>query len=156
MVFGRTDGWASVGMLLLRLAVGIVLFTHGWQKLFVNGVPGVAGFFGAIGIPAPGLMAWVVTLLELVGGAALILGLATRIVAPLVAIMMLVAILTVKRSVGLIGAEGTGYELDMLVLAGALTLMFAGPGLYALDRFLPFGPDAEPAPQVPPRAGVRA
>ncbi len=142
MGFGRTEGWAAVGMLLLRLAVGIVLFAHGWQKLFVMGVPGVTGFFGAIGIPAPGLMAWVVTLVELLGGAALILGLFTRYVAPLVAIVMLVAILTVKKSVGLIGAEGTGYELDLLILGGALALMFAGPGIYALDRLLPFGPDS--------------
>jgi putative oxidoreductase len=143
MTLGRTEGWAAVGMLLLRLAVGIVLFAHGWQKLMVMGVPNVAGFFGAIGIPAPGIMAWIVTLIELVGGAALILGLFTRIVAPLVAIVMLVAILAVKRSVGLIGAEGTGYELDLLILGGALALLFAGPGIFALDRFLPIGPDAE-------------
>jgi putative oxidoreductase len=143
MGFGRTDGWASVGMLFLRLVVGIVLFAHGWQKLFVMGVPNVAGFFGSLGIPAPGLMAWVVTLIELVGGAALILGLFTRFVAPLVAVVMLVAILTVKRSIGIIGAEGTGYELDLLILGGALALMFAGPGIFALDRFLPFGPDSE-------------
>ena len=140
MNFGRTTGWASVGMLLLRLAIGIVLFAHGWQKLFVMGVPNVAGFFGMIGIPAPGLMAWVVTLIELVGDAALILGLAARIVAPLIAIVMLVAILTVKKIVGIIGAEGTGYKLDLLILGGSLALMFAGPGLFALDWFLPFEP----------------
>ncbi|MFM9106668.1 MAG: DoxX family protein [Chloroflexota bacterium] len=145
MGFGRTEGWAAVGMLLLRLAVGIVMFAHGWQKLFVIGVPGITGFFGSIGIPAPGLMAWLVTLIELVGGAALILGLFTRIVAPLIALVMLVAILAVKKGVGLIGAEGTGYELDLLILGGCLALMFAGPGILALDRFLPVGPDSEKA-----------
>lgn len=142
-MFGRTDGWASVGMLLLRIAVGIVMFAHGWQKLFVMGVGNVGGFFEMLGLPAPALLAWVVTLIELVGGAALILGLFTRIAAPLIGIVMLGAILTAKRNAGLIGSEGTGWELDLLILGGALALTFAGPGFMALDNFLPFGPDSE-------------
>ncbi|MGI9253325.1 MAG: DoxX family protein [Thermomicrobiales bacterium] len=145
MRLGRTEGWAAVGMLLLRLAVGIVLAAHGWQKFHDMGVSNVAGFFGSIGIPAPGIMAWVVTLIELVGGVALILGLFTRIVTPLVAATMVVAILTVKKSIGLIGAEGPGYELDLLILGAALALFFAGPGIISLDRFLPVGPDSDAA-----------
>ena len=84
-------GW---GMAPLRLAVGLVFLMHGGQKLFVFGVAGVAGFFGNLGIPAPMAAAVVVSLVEFLGGIALVLGFLTRWAALLLAINMLVAVLT--------------------------------------------------------------
>src|SRR3954452_892823 len=74
------QGW---GLTVLRIVVGIVFLVHGGQKLFLMGFGGVASFLGSLGVPAPGVFAVIVTLAELLGGLALILGLFTRIAAVL-------------------------------------------------------------------------
>ncbi len=61
------------GLTLLRVTTGVIFFMHGWQKLFVNGIAGTAGFFDSIGIPLATVTAVVVSVLEFAGGAALIL-----------------------------------------------------------------------------------
>jgi putative oxidoreductase len=124
--------------LVLRLAVGLVMATHGWGKLTVMTPSGVAGFFGSLGVPAPGIMAWVVTLVELVGGIALILGLFTRLSGVLIAITLAVAILLVKTKVGLVASGGpmAGAELELGHLAGALSLALTGAGALSLDQML--------------------
>ena len=118
--------------LVLRLAVGVVLAYHGWLKL--QDVSGFAGYVEFLGIPAPDLMAYVVTYLEFLGGIALIAGLATRYVAALFVIEMIFTISLVKFDVGLIASEGgVGAELDILILAIALGLVLTGAGRWSLD-----------------------
>lgn len=127
----------DLALLLLRIGLGIIFLAHGVGKL-QGGIDGVAGFFGAVGIPAPILMAWIVTLVEVFGGALLIVGLATRLAALLLSIIMIVAILTVKVKVGLIApmGSGAGAELDLALLVGLLSLLFQGPGAWSADRKL--------------------
>lgn len=121
----------GLGLALLRVVVGITFALHGWQK-FDQGIQGVAGFFGSLGIPAPEIMAPLIAGLELIGGIALILGLGTRIVALLLAGDMLVALVTFHLDKGFFVSNG-GYELVLLLAAGCLALFLAGPGDYALD-----------------------
>jgi len=83
---------ARYELAILRIVLGIAMLLHGWSKLS-GGVGGVAGFFGSLGIPAPALMAWVVTIVELVGGILLIAGFLSQIAGILVALNMLGAIL---------------------------------------------------------------
>jgi putative oxidoreductase len=125
--------WASdLASLALRLALGVVMAFHGWDK--IGDVEGFAGFVDSLGVPAPTLMAYVVTYLELIGGIALILGLATRYVSALFAIEMVFTIALVKIDVGLISVEGgAGAELDLLVLAIALSLLLTGAGSWSVD-----------------------
>ena len=125
--------WAGdLASLALRLALGVVMAFHGLDK--VGDVEGFAGFVDSLGVPAPTLMAYVVTYLELLGGIALILGLATRYVSALFAIEMVFTIALVKIDVGLIAAEGgAGAELDLLVLAIALSLLLTGAGSWSVD-----------------------
>src|SRR5687767_3097620 len=78
---------AHYGLAILRIVLGIAFAVHGWSKLS-GGVDGVAGFFGSLGIPAPTLIAWVVTIVELVGGILLIGGALTQIVGILLFINM--------------------------------------------------------------------
>jgi len=85
------------GLTVLRVVVGAVFLIHGCQKLFIFGFHGVAGFLGPLGVPAPGVAAVVLTLVEFVGGALLVLGLFTRWAAWLLAIDMVVAILQSAR-----------------------------------------------------------
>src|SRR5882672_8547416 len=86
---------SSCGATVLRVVVGIVFLVHGWQKLFQMGLPAVTGMFTQINIPLPAISAPVVTFVELLGGAALVLGLLTTWAAALLAIDMVGAILLV-------------------------------------------------------------
>ena len=129
----RMQGW---GLAILRVVVGIVFLVHGFQKLFLMGFGGVAGMMEGLGVPAPGLFAVIVTLVELLGGLALFLGLFTRIVAIPLAIDMLVATLTVHLPNGFSILPNGGYEFTLVLLAASVALAVAGPGEAALDRFL--------------------
>jgi putative oxidoreductase len=132
-VLSRT--WTGdLAILALRLAVGVVLAYHGWLK--IGEVSGFAGFVDSLGIPAPNLMAYVVTYLEFLGGIALIVGLATRYVAAIFVVEMVFTIALVKVDIGLIAPEGVGAELDLLILATALSFVLTGAGRWSVDALL--------------------
>jgi putative oxidoreductase len=134
---------SDLGPLALRLGIAVVLFVHGWFKVNPNGpVKGPAGFGAGLKqmrFPLAGLLAWVVVLLETVGAVLFALGLGTRVLAALLAIEMLVIILYVKGRVmktGFMAQQTTGWELDFVILTGALALLFTGAGAIALDPIL--------------------
>ena len=104
---------APWGIALLRVVTGAIFLMHGQQKLFEFGIGGVTGMMTGLGVPAPGLMALVVTFVELLGGIALILGAFTRIAAVLVAIDVLVAFFLVHLPNGFFATNG-GVELVLL------------------------------------------
>ena len=126
---------ADLAMTIIRVVVGLAFFVHGWQKVFTFGFGGVGGFFGSLGIPAAGFFAVVVSLLELLGGLALILGLGTRIVGLLLAINMLVALLVVHLPNGFFVSEN-GYELVLILGAAALAFAITGASSLSLDNRL--------------------
>jgi putative oxidoreductase len=113
------------------------MFAHGLQKL-QGGPANFGGLLSQLGVPAPELMAYVVTFVELVGGALLIVGLLSRLSALLLTIDLVVAILLVKLNIGLIAPQGSGAgaELDLALIAGFLVILLAGPGRFSLDYAL--------------------
>lgn len=123
--------------IVLRLAVGGIMAYHGFDK-FRGGIGGVEEFFGMAGVPAPELVAPLVAALELAAGAALILGVATRISAATLAVVLVGAIAFVKAEVGIIATSGNmpGLELDLALLAGLIALVLLGPGHAAVDRVI--------------------
>ena len=124
----------NVGMIILRVVLGFIFAIHGLQK-FQAGLGNIAGFFDSIGIP--GFLAYVVAIIELVGGILLILGVGTRVMSALIALVMVGAIFTAKFSVGFIAADGsTGYEYDVALAAIAIYFIFAGAGQYSVDQFI--------------------
>jgi uncharacterized membrane protein YphA (DoxX/SURF4 family) len=114
----------DAGLLLLRIAVGIVFIAHGWSK-FMN-LEGATAFFASLGLAS--LFVYLVAAVELVGGLAVLLGLFTDVAGILLTIVMAFAITLVKFSKGLLG----GYELDLVLLLAALGIAFMGAGKYAL------------------------
>ncbi|MBI2552551.1 DoxX family protein [Candidatus Uhrbacteria bacterium] len=126
------------GLLILRVAVGLVFFAHGAQKLLGwfggPGIAGTAGFLGQLGFAGAGFWAWALALAEFFGGLGLILGLCTGIAAILLGIVMLVALFTVHLKNGFFAPGGIEYVLVLLAAAAALGL--AGPGKWALGERL--------------------
>jgi len=136
---------ASSAPLVLRLVFGFMIAAHGWQKLQA-GPANFATVLTKLGVPAPDIMAWVVTLTELGGGILLILGLLTRLAALALAINLTVALLLVRIDAGLISPRG-GFELELGYIAAFLALLLAGPGSMSIDRAI--GLDSPPAARTP-------
>lgn len=138
---------ADTGQLLVRVLVGLIMFAHGVQKL-TDGPGGFAtGMLAPLGVPAPEFFAYVVTFVELIGGALLIVGLLSRLSALLLAFDLIVAIVLVKLDIGLIapmGAQLPGAELDLALIAGFLSVLFTGPGRFSLDHALGMSGVPEP------------
>lgn len=126
----------SVGLLILRVVLGLTMAAHGYNKLFGSGgISGTAGWFDSIGM-RPGwfharLAAWT----EIAAGLCLAVGLFTPVAAAAFVALMLVAAWTVHRGNGFfITKEGWEYNL---VLAGAAVAIGAqGAGRFSLDRLL--------------------
>ena len=121
-------GYSSYAGLLLRLSLGLVFLLHGWQK--VNGLAGVQAFFASLGLPS--WLAVIVSFSELIGGAALIVGLLTRFFALLIALIMAGAIATAKSSL-LFSKPILGFELELMLMFAALALLLIGPQKYSVD-----------------------
>jgi putative oxidoreductase len=126
-----TGAWSDVAPLVLRVAIGIVFTYHGYDKLH-TGMAGVGGFLDTLGIPFPAFFAVVLTIVELIGGIFMILGLFTHWVAKLFIIVTAIAFVTVHASKGF-SIGGGGYEYIMTLLAASISLMITGAGKYSLD-----------------------
>lgn len=120
---------------VLRIVVGFLFAAHGWQKYNEFTLAGTQGAFTQMGVPAADVVAPIIATLELVGGIALILGLATRPFAALLTLNMLGAIILVHAPAGIF-VEAGGFELVLLLGASSLAVALAGPGRLSLDHLL--------------------
>ena len=124
----------EIGATILRVFLGITFFVHGLAK-FQGGIANTAGFFEGLGFP--GFSAYVVALIELIGGIALILGIGTRIVSILFVLILAVATIKVKLAAGFLGnGQMAGYELDLALLVISLYLAVINKSFLALDNLL--------------------
>jgi putative oxidoreductase len=124
----------EIGALILRVTLGVLFLIHGIVK-FQGGIENIVGWFDSIGLP--GFMAYGVALIEIIGGIALIIGLATKFISALFALLMIGATLKVKLSVGLLGnGQMAGYELDLAFLAIALYLVINGSKVLSVSQLI--------------------
>lgn len=119
------------GLLVIRVALGIVMVAHGGQKLFTFGHAGVAGGFAQMGMPAPQVAAALIIAVEFFGGLMMLAGLLTRWVGLAFAFAMLVASVQVHLPNGFFMPGG--YEFTMALGAMALGLALTGGGRFSAD-----------------------
>lgn len=113
----------------LRLALGIVFFYHGYEKLTRQSADALAAFTG-LGLPS--YVFYIVGTLELFGALLLVMGLLTQFTALVLAMEMAVALVRVDLPRGGIYAVHN-YELALALCAGAFALVTTGGGLLSLD-----------------------
>jgi putative oxidoreductase len=125
----------DTAILLVRIAIGLVLFlTGGWKVFGWLGGPGLAGavgFYSQIGISGP--LAYLSIYTELIGGFLLLIGLITRLAAIPVTINMLVATI-VSMPGGFLGP--TGFSTPFVFLLCAVAILVTGPHSFSLDRWI--------------------
>lgn len=132
----------EIALLISRVLLGVILIAHGWDKFSITGLEGITGFFDSIGVPAASIAAPVVGAVELIGGIMILLGAFTRIVAVIVALVMLGAAVFAHISFGIFVANG-GWELVGAIGAGMLALFAVGAGAWSIDAVLEKNKTAE-------------
>lgn len=133
-------GMADVGLLIMRLMLASVFIFHGSQKVFGafggSGIGEFTAFLSALEVPMPVVSAWLAALAELVGGLALLTGVAMRLLSVPLAATMLVAAFKVHSGFD-IQSGGMEYPLTLAVMVIGLALI--GPGRLTVTHALGFG-----------------
>ncbi len=129
----------NIGLLILRIVVGLLLAGHGAQKLFGwfggHGMAGQIGMMDKLGMsPAP-VWAWINALGEFLGGLGFLFGLLTPLAVVGLLGSMIVAIVKVHWAKGVWNTNG-GFEFPLAVATVAFVVGMTGPGFYSLDRVL--------------------
>jgi putative oxidoreductase len=132
----------AIGLLILRLVLGLTVAAHGAQKLFGwfggSGLNGFAGVMEKLNIRPARPFALLAGLGEFGGGLLVALGFLNPAGPLIVAGAMVVAIVTVHLDKGFFATKG-GYEFPLLIAGGAVALSLTGPGAYSLDGIFRLG-----------------
>jgi putative oxidoreductase len=142
LVFATYPSWSH---LVVRLALGVIFFAHGAQKVLGwfggQGLRAtVAGFEKGLGIPPAAAV--IAAFIEFLGGLALIVGLLARPAALGLIVVMLVAVSKVHVQHGfflnwnLTPGQGHGWEFNFALIAMALGILIGGAGMLSVDRLL--------------------
>ena len=136
--------WSQWASLPLRLVIGYGFMVHGWAK-WSRGPAAFAELLKQVNVPWPLANAWLVTLLEIVGGLALLMGALVAIISIPLIFSMLGAMFTVNikygfsavKTIGLT-PEGPqlgppGYEINLLYIACLVALILGGAGPLSID-----------------------
>lgn len=126
--------WAP---LALRLVLAVVFIVHGYPKLFKD-FQGTSSFLAGLGFKPGVFWALVLGVSEFFGGIALLFGAASRVAASLLIISMTVATLTkiFKWKSSFSSKEGMGWEFDLLLVAGLVTIFLLGSGNWSIDQIV--------------------
>lgn len=131
----KAPALTDLALLLSRVALGLILLAHGWQKFNEWTLDGTAAAFADMGIPAATAAATFSTFVEMIGGAALILGAFTPVVALLNIGNLLGALALVHAGNGVFVGDN-GYELVLALAAGLLVVATMGAGRFSVDGLL--------------------
>jgi putative oxidoreductase len=130
------------GLLVLRLAVGLIFFVHGWMNLLGGREAFLHAMFAMAGWMAPNLLIWMLTALEFLGGLALLLGMFTRPAAFLLSAEMVgaMALFYVREGLVIVAVPNVplayAFEYPLALVGALVCLALAGPGYFALENRL--------------------
>jgi putative oxidoreductase len=131
----------DIGLLLLRVTVGLAFAAHGTQKVFGwfggHGPDATGQFMEAMGFRPGRRHALAAGYIEVVSGVLLAIGFLTPLAAALIASVMIVAVATVHWKNGFFVMTG-GYEYNLVLGVAALTVAFTGPGALSIDHAIGF------------------
>jgi putative oxidoreductase len=125
-----------IGILVIRLIIGITFIAHGLQKLAGwfggNGINGTAQFFSSLGIDFPLFVATVVGGFEMIGGLLLVFGILTPIAGIMLSGVMVGAIIKVHGQNGF-WVSDHGFEYNLVLATVSIAVGLIGPGKYTLN-----------------------
>ncbi|MHA6512876.1 DoxX family protein [Tessaracoccus sp. Z1128] len=125
----------DIALLVARVALGAILFAHGWQKYMQYTLAGTTAAFADMGVPLAAVAATVVATAEIVGGILLVIGALTRVAAAVNAVTLTGALFLVHAPNGVF-IENNGVELVLGLAAGLVLLAVLGGGRFAVDGLL--------------------
>lgn len=132
----------NLGLLLLRLCLGLFLAYHGYNKIFGSGgLSGTAAWFSSIGFKWPAVQARLAAATEIGAGSLFALGLLTPIAASGIIAIMVVAIVVAHWKVGFfVFLPNQGWEYCATIAIGAFAVSTMGPGAWSIDNAIDFAP----------------
>jgi putative oxidoreductase len=136
----------DVALVLARLILATIMFAHGYQKLFVDGLGRTTRGFESMSIPVAIVSAAYVTVVEVVGSVLVLAGALITVVAACYLIVMVGAAVFVHIPHGIFAADG-GWELVGVIAALLLVLAAAGPGRWSVDHAILTRQSLEPLPR---------
>lgn len=123
----------DVGLLLLRMVLGLTMAAHGYNKFFgAGGITGTARWFASIGMRPGVFHARLAAVVELVAGSCLLIGFLTPLAAAAFVSLMAVAAWTVHRGKGFFVTKD-GWEYNLVLAVGAVALAGTGAGGISVD-----------------------
>lgn len=145
----------SVGLLIVRVVIGLTMAAHGWNKFFGGGkIPGTARWFDSMGMRPNGKVhAVLAASSELGGGLLFTVGLVTPLAGAAIVGLMVVAAWTVHRENGFFSVKN-GYELNTVLATIAIGVATIGPGRYSLDWVIGLEPAFDPNVGLATSAGL--
>ncbi|WFP17173.1 DoxX family protein [Citricoccus muralis] len=123
---------ADIALLAARIALGLIMMAHGWQKLDEWGLAGTGESFEQMGVPAPHMSATIAAGVEFGGGALLILGLLTPLAGIAITAVMAGA-WGIAHWTDTVFVDQGGWELVAALTVGALVIAVVGPGRLSID-----------------------
>ncbi|UUM32669.1 DoxX family protein [Vibrio japonicus] len=121
---------APYAAFLLRVTSGLLFLAHGLTKVFVFTIPGTVGFFESLGLPP--IIAYLTIVAELLGGLALVLGVATRVVSAALIPVLLGAFWAHSGNGWGFSNAGGGWEYPLFWTLVQIAIGLLGSGVYAL------------------------
>jgi putative oxidoreductase len=124
------------GVTIIRVTAGLIIFVAALEKLFGGGFEGFTRVVTQLGIPPPQVWGIFIPLLELIGGALVLVGLGARWVAILFVIEYAVTTFVLKAPRQPPFGGWDSLRIDLMLFASAVVVLLVGPGALAIDNLL--------------------
>lgn len=125
-----------LALTILRAATAAILIIHGVARIRLGLVDDFGAYLGQVGFPAGDALAWTLTVIEIVGGAALAAGILVRLLTLWFALQLAMGIYLIHARAGwfVVGAGRNGMEFSALLIVCLTVIAMSAPAAYSLRR----------------------